>query len=238
MKDWLKREHGIVLAGGLGFENAYALAMRSQRAQTLGDPHAGRSRAPRGHAFDRRRLRILRPAGMAVDPAGLWPRLPRAADDAAGVHVRGRRGRRGRRDRGLHQRRPHRATQLVVLDDPKHAIPPYDAVLLVSPKRAGDQALLAALAPLVDAIDVAAMREANLRASSGGASVSEAARWLWSEIQRRVLRADERSQSILPRPQPPRLHPDEEPRGARRLEGRGRRPISGLPEIGNLDASR
>ena len=59
---------------------------------------------------------------------------------------------------------------LVVLDDPKHAIPPYDAVLLVSPKRADDQALLSALAPLVDAIDVTMMREANLRASGGGAS--------------------------------------------------------------------
>ena len=33
---------------------------------------------------------------------------------------------------------------LVVLDDPKHAIPPYDAVLLISPQRANDAALLAA----------------------------------------------------------------------------------------------
>ncbi len=38
---------------------------------------------------------------------------------------------------------------LAVLDDPKHAIPPYDAVLLISPKRVGDQALLDALQPLV-----------------------------------------------------------------------------------------
>ena len=29
---------------------------------------------------------------------------------------------------------------LVVLDDPKHAIPPYDAIVLLAPKRAGDQA--------------------------------------------------------------------------------------------------
>ena len=28
---------------------------------------------------------------------------------------------------------------LVVLDDPKHAIPPYDAILLLAPKRAGDE---------------------------------------------------------------------------------------------------
>ena len=43
---------------------------------------------------------------------------------------------------------------LVVLDDPKHAIPPYDAVLLVSPQRANDAALLDALRPLIGAIDV------------------------------------------------------------------------------------
>ena len=75
---------------------------------------------------------------------------------------------------------------LAVLDDPKHAIPPYDAVLLISPQRTNDAALLAALKPLVDAIDVTMMREANLRASGGdNASPSEAARWLWSEIQRK-----------------------------------------------------
>ena len=38
---------------------------------------------------------------------------------------------------------------LVVLDDPKAAIPPYDAVLLLSPRRAKDGALRAALQPLV-----------------------------------------------------------------------------------------
>ena len=70
---------------------------------------------------------------------------------------------------------------LTVLDDPKHAIPPYDAVLLISPQRINDEALLAALQPLVDAIDVTMMRGANLRASGGdNASPSEAARWLWS----------------------------------------------------------
>jgi glycine betaine/choline ABC-type transport system substrate-binding protein len=75
---------------------------------------------------------------------------------------------------------------LMVLDDPGHAIPPYDAVLLISPQRINDEALLAALKPLVDAIDVTMMRGANLRASGGAnTSPSEAARWLWSEIQRK-----------------------------------------------------
>jgi osmoprotectant transport system permease protein len=70
----------------------------------------------------------------------------------------------------------------VVLDDPKRAIPPYDAILLVAPKRAGDEALAGALAPLVNAIDVVKMRAANLRATI--TSPEEVARWLAGEIKR------------------------------------------------------
>ncbi len=33
---WLKRERGITLAGALGFENAYALAMKRSEAERLG----------------------------------------------------------------------------------------------------------------------------------------------------------------------------------------------------------
>jgi osmoprotectant transport system permease protein len=70
---------------------------------------------------------------------------------------------------------------LVVLEDPKQAIPPYDAILLVSPRRAEDRALLAALSPLIGAIDVETMREANLRAGTG-ATPEAAARWLWERV--------------------------------------------------------
>ena len=59
---------------------------------------------------------------------------------------------------------------LVVLDDPKHAIPPYDAILLLAPKRADDQALRAALQPLLGRIEYHAMREANLRAAGSDAT--------------------------------------------------------------------
>ena len=55
---------------------------------------------------------------------------------------------------------------LVLLDDPQQAIPPYDAILLIAPRRARDAALLEALRPLVDAIDVSLMRAANLRATA------------------------------------------------------------------------
>ncbi len=76
---------------------------------------------------------------------------------------------------------------LVVLDDPRHAIPPYDAVILVAPKRADDDKLKSALTPLIGAIDIATMRAANLRASGNDATSSPdaVARWLWDQISKR-----------------------------------------------------
>jgi len=73
---------------------------------------------------------------------------------------------------------------LVALDEPRQAIPPYDAILLLAPKRKDDQALQAAVSPLLGRIDIATMREANLRAAGGGSASSPpaVARWLWDKI--------------------------------------------------------
>jgi osmoprotectant transport system permease protein len=71
---------------------------------------------------------------------------------------------------------------LKVLSDPKQAIPPYDAIVLIAPKRANDERLAAALTPLIGAIDVEVMREANLRASGGDTTPDAVARWLAAEI--------------------------------------------------------
>lgn len=53
------------------------------------------------------------------------------------------------------------ADDLVVLPDPRGAIPGYDAILLVSPRRAGDARFADALRPLIGAITPAMMRAAN-----------------------------------------------------------------------------
>jgi osmoprotectant transport system permease protein len=76
---------------------------------------------------------------------------------------------------------------LVTLDDPRRAIPPYDAIVLLSPRRADDVALRAALQPLLGRIDIATMRQANLRAAGGNgeSSPDAVARWLWETIGRR-----------------------------------------------------
>ena len=76
---------------------------------------------------------------------------------------------------------------LVVLGDPRHAIPPYDAMVLLAPKRAGDQALRIALQALLGKINIATMRETNLRAAGNDAESSPdaVARWLWEKIGKR-----------------------------------------------------
>jgi osmoprotectant transport system permease protein len=70
---------------------------------------------------------------------------------------------------------------LIVLDDVRHAIPPYDAILLLSPRHAQDEKLINALKPLIGAVPVDLMRDANARASSG-ASPAAVARWLLEKL--------------------------------------------------------
>jgi osmoprotectant transport system permease protein len=72
------------------------------------------------------------------------------------------------------------AQGLVVLADPKHALPSYDAVLLLSPRRAKDELLRRALSPLVGKISVERMREANFMVDrdTDKATPQEAARFL------------------------------------------------------------
>jgi osmoprotectant transport system permease protein len=184
MKAWLAREGGIVLLGGLGFENAYALAMPKAKAAALGirsiadlaQHAAGLVIAGDYEFFGRPEWAALRKAyGLTfrarrqMQPEFMYQAAAHGEVDViAGYTSDGRMAQ----------------FDLAVLDDPAHANPPYDAVLLVSPQRADDAALTAALRPLIGTIDIAAMREANLRVSRG-ASPAEAARWLAGEIKRR-----------------------------------------------------
>ncbi|MES2193366.1 MAG: ABC transporter permease/substrate-binding protein [Pseudomonadota bacterium] len=177
-------QQNITLLGELGFENAYALVMPRQRAEALGvksiadlAAHAGTMSMAADYEF------FSRPEWAALQKAyGLKFRAQRqmqpdfmyAAVASGEVDVIA-----GYTSDGLIAK-----YDLVVLDDVRHAIPPYDAIVLLAPKRAGDEALRAALAPLLGRIDIATMREANLRAAGGdGASSPDAvARWLWEKI--------------------------------------------------------
>jgi osmoprotectant transport system permease protein len=76
------------------------------------------------------------------------------------------------------------ADRLVILADPRGAIPPYDAVLLVSPKRAEDARLMGVLRPLIGKIPVEAMQAANYSVDrdQGKASPAQAARALSEKL--------------------------------------------------------
>ncbi len=174
----------ITLLGELGFENAYALVMPKARADALGirsiadlASRAGTMSIAGDYEF------FSRPEWAGLQKAyGLSFRAQRqmqpdfmyAAAASGEVDVIA-----GYTSDGLIAK-----YGLVVLDDSKHAIPPYDAIVLISPKRAGDQALRAALTPLLGQIDIATMREANLRASGNDANSSPdaVAKWLWERI--------------------------------------------------------
>ncbi|HEY9216763.1 MAG TPA: glycine betaine ABC transporter substrate-binding protein, partial [Phenylobacterium sp.] len=169
----LQERDGVLVLGSLGFENAYALAMRQDRAQALGvvsiadlARHAPELTMGADLEF------FSRPEWKAVEsayglrfksqrtfqPTFMYRALERDADVISAFSSDGRIA----------------ADRLVVLTDPKGALPPYDAVILISPKRAGDPRLLAALRPLIGKIPVEAMREANYTVDRDEAKVTPA----------------------------------------------------------------
>jgi osmoprotectant transport system permease protein len=180
---WLKERHGVVMLGGLGFENAYALALTRKRAGQLGvvsladlARHAPTLTIAGDYEFfGRPEWKAIRDAyGLAfrqqrqMQAEFMYPAVASGEVDVISAYTSdGRIAKFG----------------LTVLDDPKRAIPPYDAILLVSPKRAADKTFLDALRPLVGAITVEAMREANKRTAEG-ASPEAAARWLAEAMKR------------------------------------------------------
>lgn len=162
---WLKRTHHIAMLGPLGFDNAYALVMRRDQAERLNihsiadlAPYAGRLSIAGDYEF------FARPEWRALKKAyGLNFRETRemqstfmykaVADGAIDVIS------------GYTSDGQIAQYDLVVLTDPKQSLPPYDAILLVSPRRAEDAKFRHALQPLIGHISTKRMREANLSVS-------------------------------------------------------------------------
>jgi osmoprotectant transport system permease protein len=182
----LKRRDGVVVLGSLGFENAYAFAMRPDRATALhiasiADLAREAPRLTLGSDLEF----LSRPEWRAVDAAyglrfmaerSFQPTFMYRALEAGDVDVISAFSSDGR----------IAADRLVVLTDPKGAIPPYDAVVLISPKRAGDRRLIRALKPLIGKIGVEAMRSANYSVDRDQqkATPAEAARALEARIDK------------------------------------------------------
>lgn len=162
MAAWLKRTHGIAYAGPLGFENAYAFAMRADRAKALHISSLADLAAYAPHMKIGGDFEIFsRPEWRSVEKTyGIKFGVERQyqanfmyhalvdgdVDVISAFSSDGRIAQYG----------------LTLLSDPRGALPPYDAVLLVSPAHANDARLAAALKPLIGAIDLKTMQQANL----------------------------------------------------------------------------
>jgi osmoprotectant transport system permease protein len=182
IETWLLAERGISMLGTLGFENAYALAMKRARAEELGITTladlAGRSS---GLAIGGDYEFFARPEWIAVrDRYGMTFSQERSFDStlmySAVVD--------GHVDAisafSSDGRIP--AFDLLVLEDPLSAFPPYDAVMLLSKSAAGNPDLVAALSPLIDGIDDSTMREANRRVDLNHRPIAEVARDLSAQL--------------------------------------------------------
>jgi osmoprotectant transport system permease protein len=181
---WLEAEHGIRCFGGLGFENAYGLAMRRDRAEQLGitsiddlRQHAGEMKIGGDYEFFGRpewdaiktsyNIHFL--DQISYDSTFMYQAVERSTVDVISAFTSDGR---------------IAAYDLVILDDPKNAIPPYDAVLLLSENAAQRTDLVAALEPLIGGIPVEVMRAANylVDRAQDKQTVGEAADWLRGQI--------------------------------------------------------
>ncbi len=180
MRTALRKDHGVVLLGALGFENAYALAMRRDRAAELGirslaDLARQASELAMGADFEffsrpewralQKRYALNFRAQRQFQPTFMYRALAsREVDVISAFSSDGRIA----------------ANDLVVLTDPLQVIPPYDAILLISPARGTDPVLRQALGPLVGAIPIELMRQANYKVDrdTDKSSPGQAAEWL------------------------------------------------------------
>lgn len=176
VRDWLAREPGIELLAALGFENTYAFAARREAAEAWGvrtlDELAPRAPtlalAGDYEFFQRPEWPAVRDAyGLAfarqlqMDPALMYQAVAhREVDLAVAFSTDGRLA----------------AYDLVTLEDPRGAIPPYDAIVLGRKGFGGDfPALATAIRGLEGRIDARSMRRANRAVDLDGASPGEAA---------------------------------------------------------------
>jgi len=177
----LKRRDGVVVLGALGFENAYALAMRRAEAERLGVTSlADLARAAPRLRFAADLEFLSRPEWASVrdryglrfadarsyNPTFMYRAI--AEDQADAISAFSSDGRIASLD-------------LVTLTDPARALPSYDAVVLLSSRAAADPRLVAALRPLVGAVPIERMRAANLMVDrdTDKRTPDEAARWLF-----------------------------------------------------------
>ncbi|MEM7779520.1 MAG: ABC transporter permease/substrate-binding protein [Pseudomonadota bacterium] len=183
--EWEARNTGIRVLGRLGFENAYGFAMREERAAQLGiasledltlvAPQLTVGGDP--EFFERPEwISVQESYGMRFDetrtfqPTFMYNALLSGEADVISAYTSDGR---------------ITADKLVILEDPREALPSYDAMLMLSPRIADDPGIIAALQPLIGVINVEAMREANYsvdRQGDGKLNPREAAEALAQKV--------------------------------------------------------
>jgi osmoprotectant transport system permease protein len=179
---WLYESAGIVSLGRLGFENAYGFAVTRTFAaandlETISDmarlPSLSIGADPEFFARPEwERTRSLYGLGADVeqrsmDSTFMYDAVQNGAVDVITAYTSD--------GRVL-------AYDLVVLEDPLGALPPYDAVILLSAEAAQRPAIARALAPLLGSVDADLMRQANAVVEVERRSVSEAAQLILDEV--------------------------------------------------------
>jgi len=195
---WLQQRHGVFNLGALGFENAYALAVRRETAEeygleTIADlaDHAGELAIGGDYEF------FDRPEWEAVRSAyGLRFRERRKVDSTLMYSAVAT----GQVDVVSAFSTDGRIIEydLVVLEDPKSALPPYDAMILLSESMAGRDDVRAALEGFVGAIPIDIMRRANKMVDVDDQSVDDAAKFILESTG-----AEEKPQPEIGGPEPP-----------------------------------
>jgi osmoprotectant transport system permease protein len=157
---WTKKTRGVRLLGALGFENAYAFAMRGDDARRRRIASLDDLVATPGLTLGSDLEFLERPEWTAVKRA--YPlRLAKTTPYSPTFMYRALASGEADVISAFSSDGRIAADGLTVLSDPRHAIPGYDAILLVAPRRAQDAKFVAALQPLVGRIPVEAMRAAN-----------------------------------------------------------------------------
>jgi osmoprotectant transport system permease protein len=171
VEQFLRDRHGIALVGALGFENAYALAMRREAAERLGIRRIGDLTAHAAQLsiggdyefFGRAEWRAVRETyGLkfgtqrSMDPSLMYQAIQQGNVDVISAYSTDGR---------------IAALNLAVLEDDRGAIPPYDAVILASANlQHRHPAAIQALRRLAGTIDADAMRRMNRAVDEAGQS--------------------------------------------------------------------
>jgi len=183
---WEAQNTGALVLGRLGFENAYGLAVTQETAREYGLASiADLARvAPQltvggdPEWFERPEWEAVREAyGLrfadrrTYSPTFMYNALASGEADVISAYTSDGR---------------IAADNLVVLEDPLEALPSYDAIVLVSPRMADNAGLVEALQPLLGAVDVQTMRQANYAVDRDEDkwSPERAAQWLLGAIRR------------------------------------------------------